>query len=208
MSCGIYLIKCTGNGKAYVGQSMQIEKRKYAHFNKLRLDKHRNPHLQNAFNTYGEDAFEHATLELTPVEGLNERELHWINRLNSQNPACGFNLRGGGDSLHSCSCATRALMSKIRLGRPGKEMSAETRAKISKARQGQKVSPETRKKLSQAQSGRPHSKHSAETRAKMSAAAKAREAHKKSNLGRKHSPEARAKISAAAKAREARRKAA
>jgi group I intron endonuclease len=206
MSCGIYLIKCTGNGKVYVGQSIEIEKRKYAHFNKLRLGRHRNPHLQNAFNTYGEEAFEHTTLELTPIENLNERELYWINRLNSQTPACGFNLKGGGDSIHTCSCATRAKMSEIRLGRPGKQMSAETRAKISKARQGQKASLETRKKLSQAQRGRPHSKHSAETRAKLSAAAKTRETLKKSNLGRKHSPEARAKISAAAKAREARRK--
>jgi group I intron endonuclease len=55
---GIYKIVNTINGKAYVGQSQNIKKRIAEHFRLLRANKHSNPRLQNAFNKYGEEAFE------------------------------------------------------------------------------------------------------------------------------------------------------
>jgi group I intron endonuclease len=55
---GIYKIVNTVNGKAYVGQSQNIKKRITEHFRLLRANKHSNPRLQNAFNKYGEEAFQ------------------------------------------------------------------------------------------------------------------------------------------------------
>lgn len=49
---GIYCIENTANGKKYIGQASDIEKRWTQHKQKLRNNSHHNPHLQNAWNTY------------------------------------------------------------------------------------------------------------------------------------------------------------
>jgi len=54
---GIYLIRNSRTGNGYVGQSARMRKRIADHFNLLRKNTHPNPHLQHAFNKYGEDAF-------------------------------------------------------------------------------------------------------------------------------------------------------
>jgi group I intron endonuclease len=55
--CGIYVIRNVRTGSAYVGQSKNMRKRIADHLNLLRSGRHRNPHLQNAWNLYGEDSF-------------------------------------------------------------------------------------------------------------------------------------------------------
>lgn len=55
--CGLYKIVNRVTGQCYVGQSQRVRKRLSEHFRLLRLNKHTNPHLQNAWNKYGEDAF-------------------------------------------------------------------------------------------------------------------------------------------------------
>lgn len=55
--CGIYKIVNLINGYCYVGQSQRVKKRVHEHFRLLKLKKHCNPRLQNAFNKYGRDAF-------------------------------------------------------------------------------------------------------------------------------------------------------
>ena len=57
MNCGVYQIKNTLNGKAYIGSSKNIKRRLGIHRSMLRRGTHRNPHLQNAWNKYGESAF-------------------------------------------------------------------------------------------------------------------------------------------------------
>ena len=54
---GIYEIINTVNNKRYIGQAKNIKFRIRTHFYNLRLNKHYNPHLQTAFNKYGENAF-------------------------------------------------------------------------------------------------------------------------------------------------------
>lgn len=56
--CGIYKIVNKVTGQCYVGQSVRIQKRLAEHFRLLRLNKHTNPHLQNAYNKYGAHNFE------------------------------------------------------------------------------------------------------------------------------------------------------
>ncbi len=60
---GIYRLVNTHTNACYVGQSQNIKKRVAEHFRLLRLGKHSNPHLQNSFNKYGEEAFT-ATVEV------------------------------------------------------------------------------------------------------------------------------------------------
>lgn len=55
--CGLYKIVNKATSQCYVGQSQRIKKRLREHFRLLRLNKHTNPHLQNAYNKYGEDSF-------------------------------------------------------------------------------------------------------------------------------------------------------
>jgi group I intron endonuclease len=55
--CGIYKIVNKVTGQCYVGQSQRVKKRLKEHFRLLRWDKHTNPHLQNAYNKYGAEAF-------------------------------------------------------------------------------------------------------------------------------------------------------
>ena len=55
--CGIYKLVNRVTGQCYVGQSQRAKKRIKEHFRLLRQNKHTNPHLQNAYNKYGADAF-------------------------------------------------------------------------------------------------------------------------------------------------------
>jgi len=55
---GLYKIVNTVNGHWYVGStSMGFAKRFRNHREKLRKGNHANPHLQNAYNKYGEKSF-------------------------------------------------------------------------------------------------------------------------------------------------------
>jgi group I intron endonuclease len=54
---GIYKIVNKANGTCYVGQSQRVNKRIREHFRLLRLNKHPNQRLQNAFNKHGRESF-------------------------------------------------------------------------------------------------------------------------------------------------------
>ena len=58
IQCGIYRILNTINNKFYIGSSVNLRKRLYEHRRLLRLGKHENYHLQNAFTKYGEENFQ------------------------------------------------------------------------------------------------------------------------------------------------------
>ncbi|HEX5125660.1 MAG TPA: GIY-YIG nuclease family protein [Rhodocyclaceae bacterium] len=61
--CGIYAIRRIGTNDCSIGYSGNIPRRWGEHRRKLRRNKHSNPYLQNAWNKYGEDAFEFIVLE-------------------------------------------------------------------------------------------------------------------------------------------------
>ena len=78
MNCGVYQIKNTLNGKAYIGSSKNIKRRLGIHRSMLRHGTHRNPHLQNAWNKYGESAFVMEIIESTIPDNRIKREQFWI----------------------------------------------------------------------------------------------------------------------------------
>ena len=96
--CGIYKIENLVNGKVYVGQTIDLHKRKLEHFAILRRDGHCNMHLQSAFNKYGEDNFKFSVLEICAPENCDAREIYWIEQLRATDDKCGYNLADGGSS--------------------------------------------------------------------------------------------------------------
>lgn len=68
---GIYLIICIKNGKYYTGSSYDMHDRKNEHLRELRGKYHGNPHLQAAFDVYGENSFIFLILE----EGISRENL-------------------------------------------------------------------------------------------------------------------------------------
>lgn len=74
---GVYKI-CGPNDKVYIGSSKNIEKRIEVHRWELKNNKHKNKHLQAAWNKYGELAFTIEILEQCPVENLEKLEQFYI----------------------------------------------------------------------------------------------------------------------------------
>jgi len=64
---GIYQISNSVNGKKYVGYAANIRLRCKCHRVELRTSDHKNEHLQNAWNLYGEQAFEFSILEFCGI---------------------------------------------------------------------------------------------------------------------------------------------
>jgi group I intron endonuclease len=80
---GVYVIENLMNNKVYIGSSvMRVMKRIEHHVSMLRANKHKNAHLQNAFNKYGETSFCASIIENTEKHKTLEREQYWINQHN------------------------------------------------------------------------------------------------------------------------------
>lgn len=101
MSIGIYKITNLLNGKMYIGQSVDIEKRWSTHKAELKNNYHYNIHLQNAWNKYGEENFEFSIVEECNIDQLNQREIYWISNFDSYEN--GYNLTSGGGNTESFS---------------------------------------------------------------------------------------------------------
>mgnify|MGYP003653975226 CR=1 FL=1 len=154
MTCGIYKITNKQNKKFYIGSSVNIETRWYAHKSYLRRNIHSNSHLQNAWNKYGEDNFIFSILIETEKESLLDKEQEFIDETKCCDKNIGYNkaLIAGSpmkDRKHSPEA-----IEKIRKASASKTNSAETRKKISLSNKGRKCSAETRKKMSEAKKGR------------------------------------------------------
>ena len=92
---GIYCIENTKNHKKYIGQSIDIYQRWYAHKSKLNMNKHHSHHLQQAWNKYGDNCFIFYIIETCDESLLNEREIYWIKYYNTYFD--GYNETFGGE---------------------------------------------------------------------------------------------------------------
>ena len=91
----------------YVGQTVDLERRKQDHLRLLRKGKHHNGYLQRAFDKYGESAFEFSVLQECTVAELDSVETTWIRKLDAMNPDNGYNLESGGNPGKLVSESTR-----------------------------------------------------------------------------------------------------
>lgn len=132
MKSGIYAIKNKMNNKMYIGQSVNVNKRKSYHLWLLRNNSHFNPKLQNAFNKYGEENFEFVILEKCNKEELDDKEIEYISRYNTTNN--GYNIcEGGGGSLgRTLSEETKQKISNANIGRKQDEIAKKRKSKAMK----------------------------------------------------------------------------
>lgn len=110
---GIYCYTNKVNGKKYVGQSIDLARRR------RKMCYRFSSMFSHAIEKYGKDSFEYEVLEYCDVSALDAREEFWIKELKTFPPSLGFgyNLTSGGGH---------------------QEISAETRKKISEGQRGDK----------------------------------------------------------------------
>jgi len=81
------------NGKIYIGQSVNPRRRFISHCSRALNDTDNSP-IHSAIKKYGRENFILEVIEWT--ENYNEREIYWINELNSKSPN-GYNVADGGE---------------------------------------------------------------------------------------------------------------
>ena len=183
----VYKITNTINNKAYIGISTREPEKGRV---REHLSGKGNRIIANAVKKYGKDAFTYEILEANVFdEFLPDLEVAYIAKFNTVRPH-GYNLTYGGEVGKELSRETRLKISISLKGSNnsnfGKKFSTEHRRKIAEARKGKKHTAQAIQKMSEAKKGK---KHTAQTRQKMS---KARE-------GKKFSPETCRKLSEAKK---------
>lgn len=96
--CGIYKITNLINGKCYIGQSVQIEKRFEQHKRNFdnKNEKTYNSKFYRAIRKYGLENFSFEILEECNQKDLNNKEIYWIKFFDSFNN--GYNLTLGGEN--------------------------------------------------------------------------------------------------------------
>lgn len=89
---GIYKITKIENGKSYIGQSNDIERRFSEHKTKINIP------IEIAIRKYGVDSFTFEVIEECSLDQLDEREQYWISFYNTYK-GIGYNCNeGGGNS--------------------------------------------------------------------------------------------------------------
>ena len=86
---GIYKITKIENGKSYIGQSNDIERRFNEHIAKNDIP------IDMAISKYGSKAFKFEVLEECELNKLDEREIYWIEYYNTFK-GFGYNCNPGG----------------------------------------------------------------------------------------------------------------
>jgi group I intron endonuclease len=90
---GVYQIRCKQNGKIYVGSAVNLQWRWHSHRRDLGNGVHVNPHLQSAWNLYGETNFEFSVLEYVDEQRLLTTEQLWIDKTGCTDRRIGFNVK-------------------------------------------------------------------------------------------------------------------
>ena len=86
---GIYKITKKENGKSYIGQSNNIERRFKEHQYKTDIP------IELAIQKYGIDAFIYEVIEECPLQDLDKKEKYWISYYNTYK-GFGYNCNEGG----------------------------------------------------------------------------------------------------------------
>lgn len=129
---GIYKIINNETGQFYVGSSTDLRRRARAHRNQLRKSKHPNPHLQNAWNKYGEDAFEFVVIETCDPENVLDIEQSYLDAFANSNST--YNIATNSYSGMGGRYHTKEAIAKIAEASRNQKFSEETKAAMSKRR--------------------------------------------------------------------------
>lgn len=157
----------------YIGQSINLRKRKNAHFNALRKNSHENSKLQKAFDAHGEESFEYEVLvdddSLTSDE-LDKLEEFYIRIFNAMDRYVGYNLCIGGKGSRGWKATEEQRLRRssqvIGESNPfyGKKVSPENRKKMTEGVRRVTQTKEYREKMSEAMKGRTFTKEHSENK--------------------------------------------
>lgn len=112
--CGIYVVLNTLNNMFYVGSSTRCWTRWVEHRGALKKQKHRNAHLQNAWNKYGEENFTFLLIENTSNENACVREQFYLDTYKSFKREIGYNLASNVESPAIGRIKTPEEMEKLK----------------------------------------------------------------------------------------------
>ena len=168
----IYRYTHRDSGKAYIGQTWDIKRRRQRHESLSQEDCRR---FYNALKRHGVEAFDFDIICTANDQAiLDALEICYINALNTLHPN-GYNLTTGGNG-----------------GSPSDEARLNMSKNNARYWQGKHRSPETRRKLSEANKGKPGHPHTIETRKKISESHRGKtisaEHYRKMDEGRKRNP--------------------
>lgn len=208
----IYKITCVVTDAFYVGSAVKPKRRRWEHWDALKKNRHHCKALQEAWNEYGEDAFDFEIVE----EVSDESRLLLIEDMYLAQHAGQHYCYNTALSTQIPSSSQKEVRDKIgeslkehyaenKHPRQGKKHTPEAIAKMlanrtppkgeRHYRYGKTLSDEVRKKIGDTQRGKPKAsgrKVSEEGRTKIRAAAEA--GHYDHWLGRKHTEESRDKM--------------
>ena len=172
----IYKIINIQNAKFYIGSSTALAARWRKHTRDLRANKHHCPHLQAAWNKYGEDSFVFRVVEIVePPEHLGAAEQRWLDTHHGQAHCYNFakyvdNSNRGVTRADSHKQALSAALTEFYKNNPhpalGRRHSETSKALMRRNRAGKPVAESTKELLRLANTGKTAS---AATRAKLSA---------------------------------------
>lgn len=136
---GIYAIINCANDFIYIGQTRQKFNKRYWHHRwKLRDNSHDNPHLQNAWNVYGESSFEFIVIEcIENNEELNSIEEGYIEYFKELD--CCYNISDDNQPFSSYVRTEehkRSIGEKNRINMLGRKHSEITKKRMSDAHKG------------------------------------------------------------------------
>jgi group I intron endonuclease len=158
-SPGIYKFVNKFNGKIYIGESLDMNRRMRAY--QYNYNKRTDQRIYRAMVKYGIENFDCFIIEAFPVGTLKKilinREKFWIAFYNSTNKEIGYNLCAHGldNTGVKRSDEYKARMSEIsKLQKPFKH-TEESRRKLRESHLGKKCSNETRKRMSIAKKNNP-----------------------------------------------------
>ncbi len=106
--CGIYCYHNIVNGKNYVGQSVNLKRRKSGFGSK----RYSGIYFQRAIEKYGKKSFQYSILTHCKPDELNYFEQFYISRLRTNDPKYGYNCTSGGDSRYELSDITKKRISE------------------------------------------------------------------------------------------------
>lgn len=129
MTIGIYMITNMINNKIYIGQSINIKRRKTEHFSKRC-----NMIISKAIFKYGKENFDFQVLEECEESQLDKLEIEYIKKYKSNNKEFGYNIDSGGNGVGKLSEETKQKIKESTTGDKnhfyGKTHTGEVKNKI------------------------------------------------------------------------------
>lgn len=143
MKSGIYKILNKATNKIYIGSAINLKNRWVEHRKVLRGNRHINILLQNAWNKYGENAFEFIVIECCEPIKLIEREQFWLDQAKCFAPDDGYNIckiagntlgyRHSADTINKFKNRVQSEETKLKLSIINKNRSKEINQRMGNA---------------------------------------------------------------------------